>query len=72
MGDRVETVAGKATVLHDELEDFDTEGDPGQRADQALFYQSTIIVNLDETNDDYPDPGQDVHLSRAYVSPLKQ
>jgi len=70
-GDRVLTPDGIATVLYDELEDFSMESlEAGQRADQALF-QQTIIVQLDEPDDDYPDPGQDVHLGRACVSHLE-
>jgi len=70
-GDRVFTPEGVATVLHDELENFDTTGNPEQRADQVI-YQSTIIVHLDETNCNYQNPGQDAHLDRVYVTHLEQ
>jgi hypothetical protein len=61
-GDRVLTDKGKATVIHDELEDFDTEGDPEQRAYQA-FMQNTVIVRLDG------DPTeQDAHESRSSIT----
>lgn len=71
MGDRVLTPGCwrdargcNATVVHDELEDFNTEGDLGQRADQ-VFMQSTIIVRLD---DHMMPPGTPATELEAYMS----